>query len=368
MKGLFLTMKKMTILSLLFVILGLTSCTIQKEKLDSVDEIYRQQEIGKLNHILKKYEVLSQKFIVSSNKSSKIKGENGTVILVNPNNLETVDGKSINANIEVELKELLNQPQLLKNNAQTVSDGKILVSGGAYYINMTSDGQQLKLKNGKTLSVEFPKVSDDEMALFYGEKDSLGTINWQPTEIEFKINKTNVEFAKAKIALPTAPMPYRANQNLEDTLGEFKESLSHEEKIKISRVIKGNSEIALQIYKSLEIKQLGWINCDRFLEIKDVTNLKFEFNPKDSIIVANVYLVFKDINSVMENSYFSLNGKTFENSFQGIPLNAKVMLVSISEKKGKIYLYKSNLVIGENKTIIIDLQEVKEQELNRIFE
>ena len=361
-------MKKITILSLFFVILGLTNCTTQKEKLDSVDDIYRQQEIGKLNRIMKKHEVTSQKFIVPFNKSSKIKGENGTTILVNPNDLETIDGKSINANIEVELKELLNQSQLLKSNAQTVSDGKVLVSGGAYYINMTSNEQKLKLKDGKTLNVEFPKLSDNEMALFYGEKDSLGIINWQPTEIEFKINKTNVEFAKAKIALPTAPMPYRANQNLEDTLEEFKESLSHEEKIKVSRVIKGNSEIALQVYETVQLKQLGWINCDRFLEIKDVTNLKFEFNPKDSTIVASVYLVFKDINSVMENSYFSLNGKTFENSFEGIPLGAKVKLIAFSGKNGEIYVHKSDIIIGENKTVKIDLRKIKEQELGRIFE
>ena len=85
MKGLFLTMNKIIILSILFVILGLTNCTTQKEKLDSVDEIYRQQEIGKLNRILKKYEVLSQKFIVPFNKSSNIEGENGTTILLNPN-------------------------------------------------------------------------------------------------------------------------------------------------------------------------------------------------------------------------------------------------------------------------------------------
>lgn len=233
---------------------------------------------------------------------------------------------------------------------------------------MTSNGQQLKLKSNKTLSVEFPKLSDNEMALFYGEKDSLGTINWQPTEIEFKINKTNVEFAKAKIALPTAPMPYRANQNLEDTLEEFKESLSYEEKIKVSRVIKGNSEIALQVYETVQLKQLGWINCDRFLEIKDVTNLKFEFNPKDSIIVASVYLVFKDINSVMENSYFSLNGKTFENSFEGIPLGAKVKLIAFSEKNGEISVHKSDLIIGESKTVKIDLRKIKGQELGRIFE
>ena len=365
-------MKNLTKSLLLFTILGLINCTTQKEKLDSADEIYRQQEVVKLNNILRKYEVPSQKFKISFDKSSKIKGKNGTAILVNPNDLETVEGKPITETIEVELKEFSNQSQLFRNNAQTVSDGKILVSGGAYYINMTSKGQQLKLKDGKVLTIEFPKLSDSEMSLFYGQKDSLGKIDWQKSETKFAaaVTSINIEVAKAKPAnvVPNPPMPTFVNQNLKDTLEEFKKSLSSEEKTQVSRVIEDNSEIALQVYKAIEIKQLGWINCDRFLEIKEVTNLKFEFNTKDSIVVANVYLVFKDINSVMESSYFSFKGKTYNSSFDNIPVGSKVMLVAISEKKGKVYLHKSNLIIGTNKSIKIDLHEIAETELNRLFE
>ena len=125
------------------------------------------------------FEQPSQSFTVSSSKPAQVKGKKGTTVFINPSDLETVDGKSVGNNIQIELKELTNQQQLLRTNAQTVSNGQLLVSGGAYYINMTSDGQQLKLKDGKSLNVAFPKLSDTEMALFYGQRDSLGKINWQ---------------------------------------------------------------------------------------------------------------------------------------------------------------------------------------------
>ena len=358
-------------LLLMFTLIGFIDCNNQKEKINIETEVFRHKETQKLNEVLKKYEVLSQKFKVSATKSTIIKGKNGTTIFINPDDLEIENGNPLDTNIEVELKELLNQGQLLKNNAQTVSGGKLLVSGGAYYINITSEGQQLKLKEGKTLSVEFSKITDNEMSLFYGQRDSLGKINWQKSETKFV--SSNIEVAKAKPALPapnpTQPMPVNSVQSiLANSFAEEKEHLSSEEIKKIDEINDKNSVIALQVYETVKLKQLGWINCDRFLEIINKTNLQFEFNSKDSIVVANVYLIFKDINSVMESSYFSFKGKTFNSSFDGIPVDSKVKLIAFSEKNGKLFSHSSELTVTQNQKFKFVLRETTEKEFDKIFE
>ena len=42
------------------------------------------------------------------------------------------------------------------------------------------------MKQGKGLEVEFPKLTDDEMGFFLGERDSLGQMNWIQAEQNFK--------------------------------------------------------------------------------------------------------------------------------------------------------------------------------------
>ena len=140
-------MKKLSGL-LLYLSLVLLACDNPDNKTSAKDQTNvseHRQETRKLNDYLKMFEEPSQTFTVSSSKPAQVKGKKGTTVSINPSDLETVDGRPVGNNIQIELKELTNQQQLLRANAQTVSNGQLLVSGGAYFINMTSDGQQLKL-------------------------------------------------------------------------------------------------------------------------------------------------------------------------------------------------------------------------------
>jgi hypothetical protein len=171
---------------LIIAIFGLTSCDNKQTTSESKKSADARTELEKINSAYKQYEGPSQIFKVSADKATQINGKQGTIISINADDLMTENGQPLGKSIEVELKELTNQEQLLRANAQTTSNGQLLVSGGAYYVNMTSDGQQLKLKEGKTLSVEFPKLSNSEMSLFYGQRDSLGQLNWQQAEQKFE--------------------------------------------------------------------------------------------------------------------------------------------------------------------------------------
>jgi len=139
------------LLILLPAVIFLCSCNRNKTSSGAstdtvtVEAIDHAAEVRKLNALLQQYETPAQKFTVSGRKKSQVTGKHGTCLHINPNTLQTSDGQPAGDKIEVELKELTETRELLRSSVQTVCDGRLLVSGGAYYVNMTSDGKQLQL-------------------------------------------------------------------------------------------------------------------------------------------------------------------------------------------------------------------------------
>ncbi len=128
----------------------------------------------------------TQKFTVSSSKPSTVVGKAGTKIHVQPQNLSMPDGSPVISKIEVQLIECTKKSELLGAGLQTVSNGKLLESGGSYFVDMQAAGQPLKIKPGKTVEVEFPHLAKKEMELFYGAKNAAGQMNWEETAITFQ--------------------------------------------------------------------------------------------------------------------------------------------------------------------------------------
>jgi hypothetical protein len=350
--------------SILYLLLSLTIALFNCQSQQQVENKRipdLKTEIEKVSEVLKKYEEPSQTFKVSSDKPVKIKGKQGTIIQLDPTNLVNETGQPLGESIEVELKELTCKKQLLRSRAQTVSNGKLLVSGGTYYINLTSGGQQLKLKDGKTLSVIFPKLSREEMTLFSGQRDSLGLMNWQECQEKFVskvLKKEPKNFESDSISSGEMDDLIAYVTNRDWTPSEKKLLSDENERYKLEE----------KVYKAIQLQQLGWINCDRFLDFKEKTNLQFTFNKKDSIISAKVYLVFEGINSLMENHYFSFNGECLDDIFRAIPVDAKVRLIAISVKNGKTLIHKSFLKIRPNETITLSLKESNKKTVEKLFQ
>ena len=121
----------------------------------------------------------TQRYRVSAGKVSVVTADKGLRITVNPGKLEKENGEAPGEEILVDIIELTNPEELFKANATTVSNGRLLASGGCYYIGMTSGNSRLRVKKGEALQVEFPVLKQAEMELFYTERDPSGNMNWQ---------------------------------------------------------------------------------------------------------------------------------------------------------------------------------------------
>lgn len=319
-------------------------------------------EISALGDRLRKFEEPSQFFEVSAEKPAKVVGKHGTIISIVPGDLTTENGKQIGEKILVELKELTDQSALLRANAQTVSNGKLLVSGGAYYINLTTDGQNLKLKEGKTLAASFPKLTDKEMSLFYGQRDSTGALNWQQAQQRFVSSPSTV--SKERKGSDTSMSDLDAIFEYID--GESKRPLTQQEKDAIKQE-QERSKLERKLYATIQLSQLGWINCDRFLDEPYRTDLKYSFDERDSVSSTIVYLVFKDLNSIMQNySSFYGYGKE-EKVFKNIPLSARARLIAISLKDGKMYGCKIDTTITPEIALKVNWRMINDNELTAFF-
>lgn len=320
--------------------------------------------IGKLNELLKKMEEPMQVYKISSDKPAVVSGKKGTRIEVNPGDLQTESGKPLGAEIEVELQELLNQSGLMRSNAQTVSDGRLLISGGAYYIGMRSGGEPLKLKAGKKLQVAFPRITEKPMNLFYGQKNAQGQMNWTGVEVSFKTT------AKQQAPADTLSTVKRKGKKSEiDAILEYADTgyggytptkAEREEREQERR----KYEQQQKVYDAIALDKMGWINCDWIMDITQKMKLGIQFDSKDSVSEANVFVVFKDMNSLIQEYYTAGNAM---NQLNDLPLGYSVKVIAYTIKNDKIYSGMQQLRLNKNETLKLDLKETSEADLKQML-
>lgn len=133
-----------------------------------------------------------------------------------------------------------------------------------------------------------------------------------------------------------------------------------------SRRIRRNSEIKLDLVYNrgrtftdvylASVRRLGWINCDRFLQIpREQRTLLFVEAE------APVNMVFKDINSILSGTRRKRNGKTAY-TFSGVPKGRPVTLFSVKKQDGEILLAIRHTQTGESQEPLV-YHKVTENEL-----
>ena len=89
--------------------------------------------------------------------------------------------------------------------------------------------------------------------------------------------------------------------------------------------------------------KLGWINCDRFYDVKKTSPLMVRLNSAENMVVR---LLFRNINSVMP-AYSNSNHKD-QYEATGITTGEKVLLLAYSVKDDNAVFGYKEIVIGKN--------------------
>lgn len=338
-------MKKVLFIILTITLLACDNATKETQK--KLDET----SVPEKSSILKEFSYEPTTFSFNGNRDTAITTKSGLKIHFEDRLFIDNQGEIQTDEIRLEIIELLDKSDFVFNNAPTISDERILESGGAYNIEcFNKSGNKLNLIKGKTLKVELPITSKKEMELFYGSRLENGMMNWKKSDIQLTDN-IDIDIICDELWGFT-----------EDSEGIIIEE--HDTTICDTTYI--NKSLDSKLYKVIRLENLGWINCDRFINVKEKTDLIVEL--KDTTITTcNIYIVFDEINSVMQNHYYSQNNKKHGNTFKNVPVGSSVNLIAISNHHGQLKSFRSRVQIKEGLTRIIELKKCSESEIAELF-
>lgn len=268
-------------------------------------------------------------------------GMQGTVIIFPPSALVYENGDKAECDVaDICLREFYEKGDILAAGLTTHSGRRMLQSGGMIYLQATCKGKKLRLVSGKTIKVQFPTngaKKEKGMHTFYGRhQDNL--TNWVPSIREE--GKTQ-DKPKPKPEVMIAPIDGEGDSEIEY---EGEEEQMYADK----------SEAYF-----MESSRLGWINCDRFYEIPEKTDL---FVKADSAMKPSVRLVFADIKSVVPGYKY---GKDYTVKFDDMPKGKVATVVVFVTKGDQIYLGMEEVTLGKVTNLDIAMRPVSKDEFRR---
>jgi hypothetical protein len=220
----------------------------------------------------------------------------------------------------------------------------MLETGGTIHLNAHTNGSKARVANGQAIDLEFPKngTNADGMQLFNGRVDRSGNFDWVDNgpvvervpivREKFYINEQEVtkeeyerrmrEWEERKAEAERQQREWEAEQARWEE--EQKQRLENEK-------ASANNDVALNAYL-MSTTELGWINCDRFPELGEKTDIIVMV---DTTLRPSVLMVFTDIKSVMDGQYDARSGTV---TFSNIPVGKTVRLVGYSIKDNVPYM------------------------------
>jgi hypothetical protein len=145
-----------------------------------------------------------QVFVIQTDKDTTIVGKKGTKVFIPSRVFVRQNGAEVaNATVKVALIELYDLGDYIKYDLPTISNGKMLESGGVVYLDATENGEKLAIAKGKAVSIEFnsPHARRDRMQAFYLQRNEEGKPNWiteKPDKITEIITARFVNNKKSK--------------------------------------------------------------------------------------------------------------------------------------------------------------------------
>ena len=279
----------------------------------------------------------TQNFDISPLADTAIAGRHGTKIFISAGSFEYEDGRSPSDKITISLKEVYTYPEMILNRLSTTADGHLLGTSGMIHIQAECEGQELKLKSGFPLKINFKNINNAPlMRTFLGAEDATG-INWQ-------LDKGNMfdTLIITEQAEEIIPLDYGVDSLVTQTVTYKVVGQDTLERVQSSNggFVLGDDS-AIEAYHPIYATQLNWINCDYFVNSTDNIDVLVALPPSSAAVC---YLIFKDYKAIMSSWEVKEGYRVFRN----VPRGSAVTIYSIDGKE------KAFLTAALDKTLTID--------------
>lgn len=155
---------------------------------------YELNEEGKPNWSEADKNLESQMFRINPDRDTIIETQQGIVIAIPAASFEHFTGEGINGTFDLEVKEAMTAAEIMKASLNTMSNDRLLETGGMFYINARQGNENLLVNHSKPLNVNVPVNSEkNDMMLFKGERRADGSINWvEPKPMKRKLTTVDI--------------------------------------------------------------------------------------------------------------------------------------------------------------------------------
>jgi hypothetical protein len=276
-----------------------------------------------LNVVNKDVPFFKQVFLINPLIDTVLKCKLGTEIHIKANSFCYEDLSSVKSTIELEISEYIHLTDMILNNLSTLSDNKIIETGGMLNITGKANNKKISLKENNNIKVQFNSNPKDFSPFYSNSKLNNQSLNWE-------IDRSQGH--------PTITSEQDTSLFIGDTLNWDK----HSKNLNI-----------------LSFNKLGWINCDRFLNFDNITEVyvKVEGRNMDSSTFCSVIL--KNYNSIIPGKIVSDNSMRFS----PLPVNEEVTLFLVSYKDGNYYMGIRDVFVKEKETYSVALELVSKEQL-----
>ena len=243
--------------------------------------------------------VTSQAFSINATNYNTITGAKSTIIRIPGGSLINKNGVTVTGTVNIELKEIYSKGDMILSNATTTCNGGMLQTGGEIYLIARQNGEDLRVKPGYKISVEFPTTNPVAgMQLFTGQFVQNSNL-----AADSSLVWTPVDSANAVVVQDSA------------FLGGF-------------------------MFYDFQVDSFGWTNCDRFYNLTGGTDPMIQVPTQFDNSNTSVYMIFDAENSVADGDVYADHVFRFH-SGNHTPIGLAVTIVVIA-KIGTQYYYSIN--------------------------
>lgn len=304
----------------------------------------------------------SQFFVINPLKDTVLFGKEGTKLVLRAGSLLSKKP------IQIELKEFYSMGDYIKNGLQTSSNGRYIQTGGSIYLNATeNDGakKQVPINQNIGIGLDFTiGKNDTAMQIFIKDPKTPNEINWilpkrRIITEHWEMNEIVYDANGKVISKKTYNKEEWAQKLKEDE--EKKKALEIEQARIAKELEEKNKALAIQEKTSsimdtkLTTYDLGYINCDRFLDEK-LNSITLDADTK---IPGEYYIVYSDIRGVMKGQ--SNDKKVVFNS---ISATKTAIIIGVSFIGKQAYFFKTLFINGKLSNEKIELKPIDESSLN----
>lgn len=181
-------------LTITMVVIGAVFLVNRAMHKNKSEVLYELNEQGNTNWSEADRRLESQVFKLNPMRDTIIETKNGIVFSIPAKAFLNKHGEIPEESIDLEIKEAMTASEIMKAGLSTMSDDKLLETGGMFYVNARVGDENLTIDKSKPLNANVPVNNNKkDMMLFKGERKADGSINWiDPKPVKKKLTTVDI--------------------------------------------------------------------------------------------------------------------------------------------------------------------------------